>query len=392
MRLQKILSIVIILLFGGLANVSYSQALSEKAEISLLTMSAGADLYSKFGHSAIRIVDPKLRIDQVYNYGIFDFDEPNFYVKFVRGKLKYKLGVQPYRQVIQAYRYYKRNLVEQKFNLNPAQKQQVFDFLTTNYRPENRYYLYDFFYDNCATRIRDVIDSVLVDKISYEIDSLEKNKTFRQLLDEYIGDLLWTDFGMDLILGLPADDIANYQHQMFLPDYLQLGFEFARVQDSTARNLLQAEKMPVVQVYQPKVESPFWTSPVTIFWGLLGLTFLLIVVLKRHWINKWLHFLIFMATGLAGCLMLFMWLGTDHHATTHNLNLLWANPLHLLTAFDVFRTKIPSRSRRFFFITGIINVLILLFWSSFPQQLHDATLPIVVLLAFLLGWYWQTKE
>jgi hypothetical protein len=136
--------------------IAQKQQLSDQAVISLITADPGEELYSLFGHSAIRVKDTVNNQDLVFNYGTFNFNTPNFYMKFTRGKLLYMLSIQQFDRFKRSYEYEKRDLKEQILNLTQDQKQAIFQFLLWNYQPENRYYKYDFFFDNCATRIRDV--------------------------------------------------------------------------------------------------------------------------------------------------------------------------------------------------------------------------------------------
>jgi hypothetical protein len=233
---------------AGFANT----LLSEKAQISLLTASPGDELYSVFGHSALRVKDQEKNIDLVFNYGTFDFDTPNFYTKFVRGKLLYKLSVATMEQFIPEYNYEGRAIYEQVLNVSQTQKQELFDFLLINRLPENAYYHYDFFYDNCATRIRDLIDEILQpvwpqetdindqslaeikSMLAYEYDyepELNPTRTFRDMLQPFLVNMPWSAYGIDLALGLPADKVATAWDYMYLPDEMLIAFALAQYPD-----------------------------------------------------------------------------------------------------------------------------------------------------------------
>ena len=131
--------------------------LSEYAAISILTCEPGTDLYASFGHSAIRVQDPMMQLDIIYNYGIFDFYAPNFYTNFIKGKLTYTLGRQYFSDFLFEYEMENRSVKEQVLRLDKNSRDRLFNFLEKNYRPENRDYAYDFFFNNCATKIRDLI-------------------------------------------------------------------------------------------------------------------------------------------------------------------------------------------------------------------------------------------
>ncbi len=214
MRIDRVLQRIFLSLFCILLSLAgsakrYEINLSDSSRISLLTCSSGNELYSIFGHSAIRVSDPIRSLDIVFNYGTFDFYDPNFYPNFVRGHLNYILSVSPYREFKQSYVEEGRWIWEQRLNINLNEKQHLFDSLLINYRPENRYYPYDFFGDNCATRIRDIFVKRVSREITFDYSSFEKGKSFRQLLMPNLARSQWAKLGINLLLGLPADHHGN---------------------------------------------------------------------------------------------------------------------------------------------------------------------------------------
>ncbi|MEJ2005805.1 MAG: DUF4105 domain-containing protein, partial [Cyclobacteriaceae bacterium] len=219
----------IILLLVGFAAVGQIR-LSESAEIRVLTCGPyQGELYSAFGHSAIRVYDPDVGIDYLFNYGVFDFDQPNFYLNFARGFLHYQLAVTDYRYFRDAYISRNRYIHEQVLNLNAGEKQAFFDFLQWNMKPENRYYYYDYFYDNCATRVRDALVRTFGDSIEFDGSYIDTEYTIRDLTDIYLQQQPWGDLGIDLCLGLPMDTVASPYMYMFLPDYIEKEFDNAYI-------------------------------------------------------------------------------------------------------------------------------------------------------------------
>jgi len=270
--MKKLLLLFISIIFCG--NISAQpRPLSPEAKISLLTCSPGDAVYELFGHTAVRVKDPKQGLDLVFNYGIFDFDTPNFVAKFVRGKLLYKLGVNQYRRFEYQYKMENRRVIEQVFSFDSTEQQQVFDYLLNNAKPENAYYQYDFFYDNCASRIFDVLKDALGKNLTYQIPE-KKYLSYRQQLDYYIeGDIYpkspWADFGMDLILGMPADEIADFEGETYLPDHLSQNFTFGTLRNSVP--LVQTNSIIVPQK-TPASVAGFSITPLLLFWILCGLT------------------------------------------------------------------------------------------------------------------------
>lgn len=350
-----------------------AQTFSDSSRISLLTCAPGAELFSKFGHSALRINDPLTGRDVVFNYGLFDFNTPYFYPKFIRGKLKYMLGVQDTRDFIYIYAREGRKVEEQVLQLNTAQRRRIIQYLLENYRPENRYYLYDFFYDNCATRIRDILEEEFATElIPRQPDP--SGKTFRQLLDEYIGPFPWADFGIDIILGLPADRVAGFRNEMFLPDYLSAHFAEASFQGKRLTPFPTLVEPPRIDYLEPSG----YPSPLLVF-GVL-----LVLMLLQTWrgtpkVGMAADTLFFGVAGLAGLLLIFMWLGTDHRATWYNMNLLWAQPLWLFAIGSIYSVSWSTWPLR---ISVVLVGIALLGFPFWPQEFHPALLPIFVI--FLL--------
>ncbi|MBC8110331.1 MAG: DUF4105 domain-containing protein, partial [Verrucomicrobia bacterium] len=197
-----------------------AQNLSENAQISLITIAPGDELYSGFGHSALHVYDPNTGMDKSYNYGTFDFRAKGFYVKFVRGQLDYMLSVGELgRELIYWGEAENRQVTQQILNLSAEQKNRLYQFLEKNALPENKFYRYDFFYDNCSTRIRDALQKTIGESLKFN-PTTDKEKSFRDLTDEYLlPTKKWEDLGIDVALGLRTDKIATPYEYMFLPDY-----------------------------------------------------------------------------------------------------------------------------------------------------------------------------
>jgi len=381
--MKKYLLIILLNIF--LINISstFSQSpskLSANAEISLLTCSPGGEIYSLFGHSAIRVKDPVSRIDLVFNYGIFDFETPNFVMKFVRGKLLYKLGVERFRRFQYQYVQENRQVIEQVFNLDALQKQKVYDFLTNNALPENAEYKYDFFFDNCASRIDDVLRASLGEEFTYDIPKREY-LSFRNQLDYYIDGSYpkspWADFGMDLILGIPADQTADFKGEMFLPDLLSNNFTFGKLNNKTP--LVKASKI-IIPRKKPASIANWTVTPLLLFWVLCGIT-ALFFLRKNNTFTKIFDFVLFLLLGLSGALFIFMWVATDHSVCHQNLNMLWMNPFHLLLAVNILRNNLNGFWKKYLWATLIINGLIIIFWKLLPQEFHWASFPIILMIS-----------
>jgi hypothetical protein len=356
-----------------------TQPLSSSAMITLITCNPGDQLYSTFGHSAIGVIDPEQGINWVFNYGTFNFNVPHFYTKFVSGKLLYQLSYGSKERFLYEYKKAQRKVYEDVLNLTGYQKQELFDYLKNNYLPENREYQYDFFFDNCATRIVDIIYNALGDSLVYHADSSREAVTYRNLIDIYLPKSHWSDFGIDLALGSVIDKSATPRQQAFLPDYLRDYLSCCTINGLP----FFTHSQELVSESAPLPETLFWVRPAFLFW----LVFLVILVLTFIWQKKsWIiaDRLLFATWGIVGVVILLLWVATDHDATAGNWNLLWANPLYLMYVFLIASKK----SVWYAWSSGIVlvlNVLVLLGWFFIPQQYNLVFIPIVATLLLRSG-------
>lgn len=369
--LRNCLFVFISILLFSTTGLS-QEKLSETAEISILTLGPfQGELYSAFGHSGIRVYDPELGIDDAYNWGVFDFDQPNFYLNFARGYLYYKLGVYPYDRFRDYYIYYNRYVHEQTLNLTPAQKQKLYDYLVWNSQPENQNYRYDYFYNNCATKVRDVMTTVFGDSVRFDGSYVTTDYSIRDLTDIYLTQQPWGDLGIDICLGLPMDKKATPTEYMFLPDYIESGFNHATLNGTS----LVKETIPV---YESREEEPFESLPHPLF--VFSVFAILVVALsiwdyKRKKLSTWFDVLFFGISGIIGVLLFFLWFFTDHKAAAVNFNLLWALPTHFIVAIALLKKRKWLSS--YFLANSVVLILTLLLWKVLPQELNHFLVPLI---------------
>jgi len=354
--------------------------LTPQAEISIITCGPDAhELYAAFGHSAIRVYDPANRIDYAYNYGVFDFNQPNFYLNYTKGLLLFKLGVYSYPDFVNSYRYFNRWVTEQVLDLSQQQKQALFDYLEWNSLPENETYRYDYFYNNCANKVRDVFVQILGDSLHFDHSYIDTHYTIRELTDLYLHDHPWGDLGIDICLGLPMDKLATPYDYMFLPDYVMSGFDHAALARNGQFVPAVKEKIPVF-VNMPTEPDHAPVHPWTVFGAILGIAFVLSLLdYRRKRLSLWFDAILFGATGAIGLLLLMLWTLTDHAAAANNFNLLWALPTHLIIFFVLFG-KWKAASRKYFAAVSVLSLLLLAGWSLLPQQLNVFLIPLVAAL------------
>lgn len=351
--------------------------LSDQAEISVLTLGPWqGQVYTAFGHSAFRVYDPVNGIDDAYNYGVFDYNRPNFYLNFARGHNIYRLGVMDYKSFEYSYIYYNRYIHEQILNLGPEQKQKLFDYLQWNARPENQEYLYDYFYDNCATKIPEVVLEVFGDSVAFDGSYITTNYTFRELTDLYLDEQPWGDLGIDIGLGLPTDKVATPYEYMFLPDYVESGFAHATIRRGGTWQPLVKETKILYEAFPEEHASGFF-HPLNVFSFFLLLTlYISYRDLRRKKLSTLFDAILFGILGFLGICLFLLWTATSHHAAARNLNLLWALPTHLVAAFALIRQ--PRWLGGYFLAVAILTTVLLLSWPVLPQKLHYALTPFVV--------------
>lgn len=374
----------IVLSLGGFLLLQPAYAQPCHLRISLITVGVGDELYATFGHTAIRVIDSSDNGDYIFNYGTFDFDTPHFYWKFIRGKLMYSLSVENFPDFMSEYYQEKRKVVEQLLNLTCAEKETIWQFLQYNYLPQNRDYKYDFLFDNCSTRIRDIFVRVLGPGWKYPNIVPESNLSFRTEINRYLRNKPWERLGINMMFGKSTDDSMNSSQIMFIPDYL------AKAVGSSAINgkpLVEKTQVLYDPGPPPPDSFPFFLQP--LFWLVILTIFVVVISFNRQWpvsgkLLPWIDRCLFFLSGLLGLFLLFMWFGTDHHVCRWNYNLLWAFPLNIIYSFYVHKNTSGVRKYAGWII--FLCFILLFGWDILPQQIPVAVLPIVAML-FVRAWH-----
>ena len=209
--MNSLFSKVFIIINLFISSQLFSYSVAQNLKVSVITIGPSQEeLYSAFGHSGIRVIDDSLGIDYFYNYGVFDFDQPNFYLNFLKGKLLYMVVKYDYSSVKEYYISNNRDIKEQILSLSLNQKIDLFKYLENNILEENKYYSYNYLYDNCATKIRDVLNDVFPNYIYYDFQDVSYSLSYRELMDLYLSYQKWGDLGIDICLGVEIDKIAEF--------------------------------------------------------------------------------------------------------------------------------------------------------------------------------------
>jgi hypothetical protein len=378
-----------------LSSTCFSQqiTLSPSAEVSVITCGPGTDeLYASFGHSAFRVLDKENEIDRVYNYGTFDFNTPNFYGKFAQGKLLYQLSAYNFGNFLKSYHRENRWVKGQVLDLDTKQVQQVFDFLEENAKPENRSYQYDFFYDNCSTKLYEVLEQVLGEDLIFKSDFDKAGYSHRDLIELYMGPQPWADFGIDLALGADIDRKATSKEYMFLPDYVFEAFRTIQLKNGLETKPIVKRTEEILLSNEQKENGNGFTP--YILFSICALLILWITYkdFKKKRRTKLLDVLIFSLTGITGMLLLLLWFATDHSATVNNFNILWAFAPNILFAF--LSGKNTKLSAAYLFTLLVLLDIMVLLWIFKVQVFHYALIPLVVGLygRYIYLWFFLRGE
>lgn len=378
--MKKTISFFFLLLIG-FSLQSQTIELSDNTKVSLLTASPwdGA-VYAYYGHTAISVQDDSTGIDAVFNYGYFDSSQPNFIWHFVRGETDYILGVTKMDQFLFEYGRKGQGVFEQELNLTKEEKQSLFEALYINALPENRGYRYNYFFDNCATRPRDMIEKYTSGIIQYP--PTVKEQSFRDLLHECLEPYPWNKFGVDLVIGSDADKTIDVRQKMFLPAYLMYSFEGAVVvkNDTLSYPLVKkTETILAADSQDERISELKRLSPILTAFALLLVTILISVVqivkLNKTKLPKIYDTCLFGIAGIGGVIIFFLLFFSVHPATSPNWNFVWLNFFALIFAILFWVKSARNIVNIYHFINFAVLTLFLLFWWLIPQQLPFATIP-----------------
>lgn len=370
---------IVLILFSIICSGVYPAFSQEVPGITveLLTIGPGTATYSIYGHSALRIIIPTKGIDMVYNWGVFDFNTTHFAWKFAKGRLNYALGTQTFDAFLQDYFFEKRWVESQKINLEPDEINRLFELINENLKPENRTYRYDFFYDDCSTRIRDLLEKSIGKNLVYPPEDPKKKMSFRDKIGEYQRIYPWLNVGIDLLIGAPGDKKASLRDKMFLPLDLQAGLSDLVVNRNGRMIPLLQNPVNELEFDSPQPRNKFLTSPTFIFSIILILVILITALKKDKKTNKILDIIVFSIFSLLALLLIFFNFFTDHAQTKWNLNIIWLSPFILICLTSIILNREWLIWFRLVFILSVIILGIILI---FPDAFNNAFIPLLILL------------
>ena len=377
LKFMSRLKYFIFCLFMGVAFSVQSQS-TDSIRFSLLTCAPGTEIYSLFGHTAIRYENYTRCIDVAFNYGMFSFNTPNFIFRFVAGETDYQLGITPYSYFEAEYAMRGSSVYQQVLNLTQSEKERLLTILENNYLPENRIYRYNYFYDNCTTRARDKIEECIEGKVVYP-DSLS-GKSYRSIVHEFTAGSPWNEFGIDLCLGAEADKEINKRQQMFSPFYMKYYASNAYIVDAGGtRRPLILDETKIVDVEPEEVQPGFILSP--LMCGALFLA-LCVVMAWGQWKTQRIWWgwdiVLYGLQGLAGCIIAFLFFFSVHPTVGSNWLLILFNPIPLLyLPFMVY--KAVKRKKDYYHVGNMVYLT--LFITILPfcgQEFNLTVLPLAL--------------
>ncbi len=355
-----------------------SAQLSDSAQVSLITIAPGKAVYSLWGHSAVRVFDPIYDLDVVFNYGTFDFGNTLlFLARFAYGRLDYMLTTQSYPAFIdEAWYAENRQVVEQVLDLTESERDSLFSYLYRNASPENRVYRYDYFYDNCSTRIRDALETVLGDSTLFNVPPSDGSPglSYRKLVQHFTQSTPILDLLLNIALGLPTDAAPTARGRLFLPDELMRALDQTTIDRKGNRKDLVSVKRVV---YGPGAPAGASIPVVPIAWLVCGLG--VVLAMRPHRLWHYVDAVLLTVVSIAGLLLIFLWFVSLHDAAGPNLQLAWAWPTHAYFAWAIMHGIRRAWHRHYFLLAAAITLTAAV--SAFLLPLPGSLPPILLFIS-----------
>lgn len=373
MKRKIIISLVLLSL---LFSKGYSQN-SNDTTAYLLTCGPGTETYSVYGHSAVRIVVSSLKYDAVYNWGLFDFATKNFAWKFAKGRLDYMVGAEAPDSFLKEYLFEKRYVYSQRINFNSREMRTFISLINENMKPENIRYRYDFFYDDCSTRIRDLFEKSVGENLKYPLEEKGKNPSFRDMVAKYQSPYPWLRFGVDLIMGSTSDREANFRDKMFLPIDMRQELSKTLIRRDDKMIPLLQNPVALVDFESPSVKPNLLLSPPFVFTMVLIVIMILAALTKSRKIIRWIDIVIYFVFSILSVLMIFFNFFTDHQQMRMNFNIIWLNPFIIVCLVMLILNK---TGLIWFRIVFWISAIFLVLHFILPQDFNSAFLLLDVII------------
>ena len=382
--------VLLILLSVFILEIDAQENIEEtpQYEVSILTIGPGNSLSDAFGHSGIRVIDRVNDYDIVFNYGVYDFNAPNFYGNFVKGRPIYSLGLNNYENFYKNYVNQSRQIIEQKLDLSEYKKRVFVNRLITNSKEANKFYEYNYFENNCSTKIADIFNEILEEDIKNE--GLHKvnvgPNSYRKLVYENINPNSWGALGIDICLGAIIDKNINSQDELFLPYNLKSYFD--DLGNSNIRNGNLVTTSVLFGEYSKYTETLI--SPIYL---LLILSLIIISITYIDYLRRTrsvlLDSIVLLITGIIGLLLIYLWFFSNHTASAWNYNLLWAIPFNLILFIELLKKKQKKWVISYLKLIIIMLLLMCLHWVVGVQVFNISLISLI--LALIIRYFYLIK-
>lgn len=368
-----------LLLCFMLSSGVMGQTVMDSLDVSVITCSPGQEVYSLYGHTALRIRNYTRAHDWVFNYGVFDFNTPNFVWRFTLGQCDYTVEAVPFEYFCREYIQRGSEVIEQTLNINAKEKNQLLGLMALNMRPENRNYRYNFLTNNCTTRVRDQIEKAIDGNVVYL--EREQRMTYREILHEFTNEYPWAEQGNDILLGVNCDTVLSDRAAQFIPSYLMHYLDDAVIYDDMGNSRsLVADKHVLLQAGDKgTVEKEFPLSPLEV--GFAFLAFCLLLMGVEYWSHRMMWLIdipIMLVHGLAGLLLWFVFFFSEHPTLDSNWQIWAFHPLGLLALPWVVKSAYKGKMCLYHYINIAILTLFVLFSAWIPQDFGDIVLPLAL--------------
>lgn len=339
-------------------------------QFSILTCSPGEEIYSLFGHTAIRYKDSESGTDIVFNYGIFSFNSPNFIWRFIKGETDYMLGITSFEYFCEEYYDRKSPVFEQKLNFDKEETRQLLAILMNDYKPENRIYRYNFFYNNCTTRAKDRVESIFKEGVTYKKDM--PDLSFRDIVHQFTKGHEWSELGIDLCIASPADKKITKDEMMFAPFYYMDLLEHAYIGNSD--RLLAQKAVKIVSPDERNTEANY-PSPLLCFIILFIITAAICAIEYKKNRTFWGYdIILFGGTGISGLIIAFLAFFSTHPAVSQNYLLFFMHPIHLIALPFMISKEIKRKKSYYHMANSVIIIIFFVTLPIIPQQFNHAIL------------------
>ena len=359
------------------------RSISDSAKFYLVTCEPAKEIYERFGHSGIRVYDPVTKIDEVFHWGLFSFDTPNFVGRFISGNTDYQMGVYSTKFFLPQYVERGSSVYAQELNLTSEQKHALWAKLWNNYRPENRKYRYNFIYDNCATRPYQMILDAYEGNVVSSVDLGEI--TYRDIINKYVAPNTLYNLGISLIVGSEADRVISVEECVSFPLYTQFVLDHTKIIDTNENVVVETEILNQAEFKLQYINTTAYNA-FDIIAVILTLICIIFYMRKKRYMPV-LTQVILIISGLVGVIIAYLWFCSHHPLVDNNYNILWCNPLNLIFGILLFtkRTFMPKAKMIIAIVLHVISILFL-FVIIFDLQGINASVPMLwVITAYLLS-------